>query len=136
MDKKSDTKNIKHKEKNFTKILKSFINTKYLWGGKSADGIDCSALIQIFFYYNNRFFHRDTKDQIKNLKRIKNKNIYDKKRLIFWHGHVAYCLNKNFLIHAYGPKKKVLVMNIKKTINEIEKKANLKVKGVREINAI
>ena len=132
--KSSDTKKITHKEKNFSKILKSFINTKYLWGGKSADGIDCSALIQIFFYYNNKFFHRDTKDQIKNLKKIKIRNNYDKKQLIFWPGHVAYCLDKKLLIHAYGPKKKVLIMNIKKTIREIEYKSRLKVKGIRKIN--
>ncbi len=132
--KNSDTKRITHKEKKISKIIKSFINTKYLWGGKSANGIDCSALIQIFFYYNDRFFHRDTKDQIKNLKIIKNKNIYDKKKLIFWPGHVAYCLNKKFLIHAYGPKKKVLIMDIKETIKEIENKSKLKVKGTRKID--
>ena len=134
--KKSDIKKNSHHEKNFTKVLKLFIDTKYLWGGKSRNGIDCSALIQIFFYYNNRFFHRDTKDQIKNLKKINKRKIYDKKQLIFWQGHVAYCLNKNFLIHAYGPKKKVLIMNIKKTIKEIEEKSKLKVKGVRKINVI
>ena len=134
--KKSDTKKITHKEKSFSKVIRSFINTKYLWGGKSADGIDCSALIQIFFYYNDKFFHRDTKDQINNLKKIKNNKINDKKQLIFWQGHVAYCLDKRFLIHAYGPKKKVLIMNIKKTIKEIEKKSNLKVKGIREIDNV
>ena len=36
---------------NYKKVLRLFLNTKYLWGGKSADGIDCSALIQIFFRY-------------------------------------------------------------------------------------
>lgn len=132
--KNSDARKITHKEKKFSKILKSFINTRYLWGGKSANGIDCSALIQIFFYYNDEFFHRDTKDQIRNLKKINKKNIYDKKQLIFWPGHVAYCLNKKFLIHAYGPKKKVLIMNIKKTIKEIENKSKLKIKGIRKIN--
>ncbi len=132
--KKSDTKSIDHIEKNFSKILKLFINTRYLWGGKSSDGIDCSALIQIFFYYNNEFFHRDTKDQIKSLKKIKKTTGYDKKKLIFWKGHVAYCLNKKNLIHAYGPKKKVLIMNINKTIQEIKNKSNLKVVGIRKIN--
>ena len=33
------------------------------------------------------------------------------------------------LIHAYGPKKKVVIMNIKKTINEIKQNANLNVIG-------
>jgi gamma-D-glutamyl-L-lysine dipeptidyl-peptidase len=131
---KKDIKNINHYEKNFSKILKLFLNTKYLWGGKSSDGIDCSALIQIYFYYNGTFFHRDTIDQAKPLLTKLKKNIYNRKQLIFWRGHVAYCLNKNELIHAYGPRKKVLIMNIKKTIKEIKKKSKLSVRGVKKLN--
>ena len=67
--KKKDLKNINHYEKNFIKILKLFLNCKYLWGGKTSKGIDCSALIQIYFYYNRVFFPRDTKDQIKFCKK-------------------------------------------------------------------
>ena len=120
-----DTKKINHSENNLVKILKLFLNVKYLWGGKSSEGIDCSALIQIFFYYNRIFFPRDTKDQLKYFKKISDrKNL--KKKIIFWKGHVAYCLNKKNLIHAYGPKKKVLIMNIKKTINKIFKDTKLK----------
>ena len=63
--KKKDVKQIDHYEKNFIKILKLFLNIKYLWGGKTSRGIDCSALIQIYFYYNRIFFPRDSKDQIK-----------------------------------------------------------------------
>ena len=134
--KKSDIKKIEHYEKNFSKIIKLFLNTSYLWGGKSAFGIDCSALIQIYYCYNNSFFQRDTKDQIKSTKKIPKKKVYDRKQLIFWKGHVAYCLNKRYLIHAYGPKKKVLIMGIKKTINEIERNSNLKVKGIRKLDVI
>ena len=50
--------------------------------------------------------------------------------IIFWKGHVAICLNSKQLIHAYGPKKKVLIMPIKKTISLIEKTANLKIKKI------
>ena len=39
------------------------------------------------------------------------------------------CINNKSLIHAYGPKKKVVIMNIKKTINEIKQNANLSVIG-------
>ena len=60
-----DIKKIDHYENNFSRILKLFLNTKYLWGGKTFKGIDCSALIQIYFYYNRIFFPRDSKDQIK-----------------------------------------------------------------------
>ena len=102
--KKIDVKKINHFEKNFTKILKLFLNTKYLWGGKTSRGIDCSALIQNFFYYNRIFFPRDSKDQMRYCKKKLNKKLI-KGKIIFWKGHVAYKFNKNELIHAYGPKK-------------------------------
>ena len=125
--KKSDTKPISHQEKNFTKIFKLFLNTKYLWGGKTGNGIDCSALIQIYFYYNRIFFPRDSKDQIKFCKKKNTREILKlKKKIIFWKGHVAMNIDKKNLIHAYGPKKRVIIMNTKKTISTILKDTNLK----------
>ena len=130
---KIDIKPINHKEKNFVKVLNYFKNCRYVWGGKSYKGIDCSALIQLFYQYNNKFFPRDTKDQIK-FKRGKKKIIKFKKGdIIFWKGHVAVCLNRSILIHAYGPKKKVVIMNIKETIELIRKTAKLKVKKIVRI---
>ena len=130
---KSDTKEISHQEKNFVKIVKLFLNSKYLWGGKTSDGIDCSALVQIYFYYNRIFFPRDSKDQIKFCKKSKKKNLV-KGDIIFWKGHVGICLNKSKFIHAYGPKKKVIIMSIKLTIDLIYKTANLIVKKISNIN--
>ena len=125
-----DTKLINKKEIDFLKILKLFLKCKYKWGGKTFGGIDCSALVQIFYQYNNKYFPRDTKDQIKySKKNLKRKN-FKKGDLIFWKGHVAICLNPTKLIHAYGPKKRVIIMPIKKTIYQIEKTANLKVKKI------
>ena len=131
--KQKDITLINTKEKNFVKIFKSYLNCKYKWGGKTYQGIDCSALVQIFYKFNNKFFARDTVDQIK----YKKGNIIKKKfklgDIIFWKGHVAVCLNSKQLIHAYGPRKKVIIMPIKKTINLIEKTAKLNVKKIFKI---
>ncbi len=126
--KKNDLKPVAHYEKNFNKFLKSFLNVKYLWGGKTSIGIDCSALVQMYFFFNNIYFPRDTKDQFKFLKKNKNRKIYKIKNLMYWKGHVAITLNKDLLIHAYGPKKKVVIMKKKKTIEEIKKNTNLELK--------
>ncbi len=130
--KKKDLKKIDHFERNFYKIFKLFLNTKYLWGGKTSKGIDCSALVQIYFYYNRIFFPRDTKDQIKFCKKKGGKKLI-KGDIIFWKGHVGICLNKFEFIHAYGPKKKVLIMPITFTIKKIYETANLKVKKISNI---
>ena len=130
--KKQDTKKYNHYEKDFIKILKLFLNSRYLWGGKTSNGIDCSALIQIYFYYNRIFFPRDTKDQMKFCKKTLTKNLV-KGDIIFWKGHVGVCINNLKFIHAYGPKKKVLIMPINNTIKLINKTANLVIKKISNI---
>ena len=129
---KKDTKDINHNEKNYVKIFKLFLRTKYVWGGKTFKGIDCSALLQLFYYYNKVFYPRDTKDQVKYSKKIR-KRIFKKGDIIFWKGHVAICINAKNLIHAYGPEKKVLIMPIIETIRRIEQKAQLKVIKISSI---
>ena len=131
--KKKDLKKINFKTKDNFRNINKFINVKYKWGGKHFSGVDCSGLIQLFLNFNNKFCPRDTKDQEKYFKRrIKLKNI-KKNDMIFWKGHVAIALSKNKLIHAYGPMKKVVMMNIKETIERINKTANLRVTSIRRI---
>ena len=129
----SDIKKINFIWYDIFKDIKLFKNIKYLWGGKSYKGIDCSALVQIFLNHNNKYCPRDSKDQEKYFKKkLKLKNI-KKNDIIFWKGHVAVALSKNKLIHAYGPMKKVVIMDIKKTIERIQKTANLNVTSIRRI---
>ena len=125
---KKDIRKIDHEEKNYLKILKLFLKTKYVWGGKSYKGIDCSAILQLFYYYNNKFYPRDTKDQLKYSKNNTEIKKFKKGDVLFWKGHVAICINDKKLIHAYGPEKKVLIMSITKTIDRIEKTAKLIIK--------
>ncbi|MDB3949169.1 C40 family peptidase [Candidatus Pelagibacter sp.] len=131
--KKKDIKKINHKEKNYQKILKLFLGTKYVWGGKTYKGIDCSAILQLIFFYNNKFYPRDTKDQIKYSKKNIRKIIFKKGDIIFWKGHVAICITSKELIHAYGPEKKVLIMPITEAIVRIERTAKLIVKKISYI---
>ena len=131
--KKKDLKKIDYKTKDIFKNIRKFVNTKYRWGGKHFTGVDCSGLIQLFLNFNNKYCPRDTSNQIKYFKKkIKLKNIR-KNDLIFWKRHVAVAISKHNLLHAYGPKKKTLVMPIAKTIDIIYKTAGLKVTGIRRI---
>ena len=130
---KKDVKPIYYKEKNIFRKISIFKNIKYKWGGKSYKGIDCSGLIQVFFNFNNKFCPRDAKDQVKFFK--KNIKLEDIRRndIIFWKGHVALALSDKKLIHAYGPLKKTVIMDINKTIHKIKKTVNLNVIGIKRI---
>tara|TARA_B100001027_G_C16186741_1_gene294072 strand:- start:24 stop:764 length:741 start_codon:yes stop_codon:yes gene_type:complete len=130
---KNDIKPISYVEKNPFKKINIFKNIKYKWGGKSFKGIDCSALIQIFLNFNNKFCPRDAKDQVEYFKKnVKLKNI-KKNDIIYWKGHVALAISNKKLIHAYGPLKKTVVMGINQTIKRIEQTAKLKVIGIKRL---
>ena len=130
---KNDVKPLSHKEKDPFRRISIFKNIKYKWGGKSFKGIDCSGLIQICLNFNNKFCPRDAKDQLKFFKKnVTLKNI-KKNDIIYWKGHVAVALNNKKLIHAYGPMKKTVIMEIDKTIKRIERTAKLKVKGIKRL---
>ena len=131
---KSDLKEVKYKTKDIFKNIKKFLNKKYKWGGKHYSGLDCSALVQLFFNFNNKFCPRDTKDQIKYFKKKVKLNKIKKNDLIFWKGHVAIAISQKEAIHAYGPFKKVVTMPIKKMIDKIYRTAKLKVIGVRRFS--
>jgi|TARA_B100000780_G_scaffold204282_1_gene145079 cell wall-associated NlpC family hydrolase len=131
--KKKDIKKIDYIEKDYIKILKLFLKTRYIWGGKTYKGIDCSAILQLLYYYNNKFYPRDTKDQIKYSKNNIIKKKFRKGDLIFWKGHVAICIDDKKLIHAYGPEKKVIIMSINKTLVKINSTAKLKIKKISSI---
>ena len=130
---KDDVKPLLYKEKNPFRKITIFKNIRYKWGGKSYKGIDCSALIQVFLNFNNKFCPRDTKDQIKYFKKNVKLNNIKKNDIIYWKGHVALALSSKKLIHAYGPMKKTVVMGINQTIKKIDKSAKLKVIGVKRI---
>jgi|TARA_B110000444_G_C18804698_1_gene579326 cell wall-associated NlpC family hydrolase len=131
-----EIKNLKHinfRNKNIFSQILIFKNVRYKWGCKSFDGVDCSALVQLCFNFNNKFCPRDTKDQIKYFKKNVDISSVKKNDVLFWKGHVAVAISKDKLIHAYGPKKKTIVMKIKKTIDLIKRSANLKLISVKRI---
>jgi len=133
---KKNIKPINFKKKHFLDNIKLYLNTKYLWGGNSPKGLDCSALVQELLKFNNIYCPRDSKDQKKFFrKEIAIKNIR-KGDLLFWKGHVAIALSNKKLVHAFGPRKKVVIMGIKETIKKIYSKSKLPLLCVKRIKKL
>ena len=126
-------KPLKYRNKDIFKDIKMFKNIKNKWGGKTFEGIDCSALVQVCLNYNNKFCPRDAAQQVNFFKKNINLKNIKKNDIIYWKGHVAIALSSKKLIHAYGPKKRTLVMDTKKTIELIKKTSNLKIIAIKRL---
>ena len=131
--KSKNVKPIKFTYKNLFHGIKKFKGVKYKWGCKTFEGIDCSALVQVFLNFNNRYCPRDTKQQIKYFLKTKTLKNIKKNDLLYWKGHVAIALSKKKLIHAYGPMKKTVISDINITIKKIKKTANLQLLSIKKI---
>tara|TARA_B100001248_G_scaffold230812_1_gene190933 strand:+ start:78 stop:815 length:738 start_codon:yes stop_codon:yes gene_type:complete len=130
---KKDIKPILFRQNDPFKKIILFKNIKYKWGGKSFKGIDCSGLVQICLNYNNIFCPRDAKDQVKYFKKNINLRKIKKNDILYWKGHVAVALSRKKLIHAYGPLKKTVIMDIDDTIKRIKKTAKLNLSKIKRI---
>ena len=88
-----------------TRWAKRYLNTQYRWGGKTADGIDCSGLTFMSYFLSGILIYRDARIQIGYP--VKKISIDDRKKgdLLFFPGHVAMYLGNEQYIHATAYEK-------------------------------
>jgi cell wall-associated NlpC family hydrolase len=91
-------------EPDFVAVAERFLGVPYLWGGKTALGIDCSGLVQVALTAAGHVCPRDSDMQEGAL----GAPAADAERelrlrrgdLVFWKGHVAIVRDPGTLIHA------------------------------------
>ena len=120
------------KSKDWINYCHKMIGTPYVWGGRSSDGIDCSALLQLSFQAIGIMLPRNTTQQqnymklSKNFKQLKvnffKRKIYQKGMIIFWPGHVGIISRKNTLLHSNAKLMIVCEENIHEALYRLKSK--------------
>ena len=85
-----------------------YINSPYLWGGRSPFGIDCSGFVQLVYRMNGIQLPRDASDQAKIGQTLSFIEEAEEGDLAFFDNnegdiiHVGIMLEDNRIIHASG----------------------------------
>ncbi|WP_119257348.1 NlpC/P60 family protein [Shinella zoogloeoides] len=86
----------------YVAIAGRFLETPYLWGGRSGFGLDCSALVQLSMMMAGRSAPRDSDMQAAGLGTPVAREELRRGDLVFWKGHVAIMEDETTIIHANG----------------------------------
>ncbi len=97
-------KPIGENENDFVAVAERFIGAPYLWGGKTALGLDCSGLVQVALTASGIACPRDSDMQEAALGHpLASDSILSNLQrgdLMFWRGHVAMARDSETLLHA------------------------------------
>ena len=86
----------------YVSVAGLFLETPYLWGGKSGFGIDCSGLVQLAMRLAGHAAPRDSDMQASGLGMPIERKDLRRGDLVFWKGHVAIMEDDVMMIHANG----------------------------------
>ncbi len=99
------------REPDFVAVAERFLETPYLWGGRTSEGIDCSGLVQTALRAAGIPAPRDSDMQEAALGRplpLEDALAHLRRGdLVFWRGHVGVMRDAATLLHANGWAMKV-----------------------------
>ena len=103
----------------YVEVALRFLETPYLWGGRSGFGIDCSGLVQLSMLMTGRRAPRDTDMQSSGLGDPIERQVLRRGDLVFWKGHVAIMEDAETMIHANGHTMTVARENFEAAVERI-----------------
>jgi len=112
-------------QKNIIKVAKKYQGKRYVWGGTTPRGFDCSGYAQYVCKKNGLKIPRNSRTQSKFGKYISRKNLRVGD-LVFFDtsrsrrgsvNHVGIYIGNNKFIHASSAKKKVVVTSLRGTFH-------------------
>lgn len=123
---------------NLTKVASMYLNSPYLWGGKTPFGIDCSGLTQMIYRINGYKIPRDASQQSELGETLSFIEESEPGDLAFFDDkegkiiHVGMLLENNYILHAHG---NVRIDRIDQTgiFNQVKQKHSHKLRIIKKI---
>ena len=106
-------------EKDFVAVAARFQGVPYVWGGKTAAGLDCSGLIQTALQAVGKAAPRDTDMMEKALGEAVTGTL-QRGDIVFWKGHMGVMLDAARLLHANAFHMMVAIEPLAEAVARIE----------------
>jgi cell wall-associated NlpC family hydrolase len=121
-------------ESDFVTVAERFLGAPYLWGGKTALGLDCSGLVQVALTACGVSCPRDSDMQERALGAVvsADPSTLERGDLIFWRGHVAIVRSPDSLLHANAHHMAVAIEPITQAVVRV-RNAGSEITSIRRI---
>jgi cell wall-associated NlpC family hydrolase len=116
------------REPDFVAVAERFLETPYLWGGRTSVGLDCSALVQVALAESGHPVPRDTDLQEAMIGGDVAGGIdgdLARGDLVFWRGHVGILADRQRLIHTSGFHMKVVIEPLAEAVERIARDSGM-----------
>ena len=122
----------------FVEVAMRLTHTPYLWGGKSALGIDCSGLVQVSLARSGIAIPRDTDLQERHagIAVPFDSSLSGLRRgdLVFWRGHVGIMSDADTVLHANAHHMRVAEESLRQATDRIWANSQASITAVRRFS--
>ncbi len=123
--------------KDYLRTAGLFLNAPYVWGGRTALGLDCSALVQLALMWAGIPCPRDTDLQQKELghsiTNVPDLALCKKGDLVFFPGHVGFMANDTHLLHANATHMRVTLEDAGKVADQLKSGPDVPIVDIRRL---